>query len=140
VDEDSLRWEQVLEFRHDRQARTKYKRLIHWLDGSMIGKSASYIEDEIAIRLEDYEFALKKHGIKMIIGEIEGILDPAFLAGSGLTSGTIGLLTEPLLGLASQGLLFGGKVLLNVAKYLLSRDELKNSSEIAWVYDIKKRI
>jgi hypothetical protein len=43
VDEGQLSWEQVMEFRADGEMRGKYKRLLHWLDKEMTGKSPSFI-------------------------------------------------------------------------------------------------
>ncbi len=91
VDEEKLTWEQVLELRNDKQSKDKYKRFIHWLDKEMIGKSQSFIEDDISIKLEDYEGALKKHGIKTVIGTVKEMLNSKdFLAGTALASSAIG--------------------------------------------------
>ena len=50
VEEKSLEWKQVLEFRRDEKALGEYRRLIHWLDGSMVGKSISYLEHKTSGR------------------------------------------------------------------------------------------
>lgn len=36
VDESALEWEQVREFRKDKDAQLKYRRMIHWLDDKMV--------------------------------------------------------------------------------------------------------
>ena len=61
VHEDSLDWQQILDFRSDEDARRKYRRMVHWLDSSMVGKSQSFVQDELAIKMETYETALRKH-------------------------------------------------------------------------------
>ena len=93
VDEEKLTWEQVIELRNDKQSQAKYKRFIHWLDKEMVDKSQSFIQDDIAIKLEDYEKALKKHGIKTIIGTLKEIINSKiFLAGT--ASNLIGNIKE----------------------------------------------
>ncbi|HYU31611.1 MAG TPA: hypothetical protein VEW48_05570 [Thermoanaerobaculia bacterium] len=62
--EESLEWEQVLEFRADAGARTKYRAFVHWLDEKMAGRSISFIQDAIHIRHYEYKRALRKHGIR----------------------------------------------------------------------------
>jgi hypothetical protein len=49
----------------------------------MVSKPTSYISDEIACRLDRYEWALKKHGIQTVTGTIATTLDSKFLAGVG---------------------------------------------------------
>jgi hypothetical protein len=74
VDEAVLSWEQVAEFRADEQARKDYRRLLHWLDDAMIGKPLEWVQDEIATRLEAYETALRKHGMRAILGVLKRVL------------------------------------------------------------------
>lgn len=140
VDEKRLSWEQVLDFRSDADSRKKYKRFLHWLDKEMIGKSQSFIEDDIAIKLEDYESALKKHGLKTVIGTIDEALDGKYLAGIlGITAPLI-LTGHPTLGfLAGTGLLVG-KVAVKLSQVLLDYDDIERgpNSEISWVYEVKQ--
>ena len=141
VDENSLTWEQVLELRNDQQSRNKYKRFIHWLDKEMIGKSQSFIEDEIAIKLSDYEEALKKHGIKTTLGTVKEMINSkAFLAGVGLSS--LGIAPDtPLPVLIAGGSLAISGIVINVAEKLLAYKEVETGkdSEISWVYEVKQK-
>lgn len=142
VDEEKLTWEQVLELRNDKQSRLKYKRSIHWLDKEMIGKSQSFIEDDISIKLDDYEGALKKHGIKTVIGTVKEMLNSKdFLAGTALASSAIGYLSEPSHGLIAGGSLVVSNLTIRLAEKLLSFKECETgkNSEISWVYEVKKK-
>src|SRR5262249_21489713 len=76
VDEKNLQWRQVLEFRKDSEARNKYRRFIRWINLELRSSSPDEVKDLIATRLEDYEWALKKHGIKNTLGTLSCILDP----------------------------------------------------------------
>lgn len=132
VDEKELTWEQVLEFRADEKAAGKYKRFLHWLDEEMVGKSQAFIEDDIALKLEDYEQALSKHGIKTVLGTIEEALDGKYLLGAG----AFALAGHPILG---AGLVIG-KVAVRLGQTLLDFDDMERgaNSEISWVYEVKK--
>lgn len=140
VEEEGLSWEQVIEFREDEENRRKYRRFLHWLDKEMVGKSADFIEDEIALRLEDYERALKKHGIKTVLGTIEETLDGKYLAGVAGMVGSFTLTGHPVLGtLAGAGLMIGKMgVKLFDAKLDFDDVELGPNSEISWVYEVRK--
>jgi len=143
VDEENTRWEQVLEFRKDQTARLKYRRFIHWLDSEMVGKSASFVEDAIAIKLEDYRWALRKHGIRTFLGAISATLDPKYLLGTSAVAASMGLLTsQPLWALLTQGGLMVGKACVSLARAGLDFDEVRrgHNSEVAFVYEAQKRI
>lgn len=121
-----------MQFRDDEDSQGKYKRFTHWLDKNMVGKSQSFIEDEISIRLENYEQALKKHGIKTILGTIQEALDGKYL----LSAGALTLAGHPALG---AGLIIG-KILVKLAQTKLDFDDVERgpNSEISWVYEAKK--
>jgi len=140
VDEEQLSWEQVIEFRADEENRKKYRRFLHWLDKDMIGKSQSFIEDEIAIKLDDYERALKKYGIKTILGTIEEGFDEkmflkAFTAGEALN-----LAGYPYLGFFVGAGIVIGKIAIKLTQVMLAYDDIERgpNSEISWVYESKK--
>lgn len=140
VDEKRLTWEQVLQFRSDRDALQKYRRLVHWLDKDMVAKPQAFIEDEIAERLENYERSLAKHGIKTIVGTVQEALDGKLLAGASAIAGSFTLAGHPTLGvLAGTGLLVG-KVAIRLAETFLNLDDIArgSNSEISWVYEVKQ--
>jgi len=130
VDEKCLTWDQVLEFRKDEKAKKKYERLLHWLKKEMVGKSQSFIEDDVEQKLEDYEWALKKHGIKTVLGEISEVL----------VGGGIFAIADPKLGLFAAGAIVVGKVVVKVGQALLDFDDIERgpNSEISWVYEVKQ--
>jgi len=142
VDEDKLKWSQVCEFRKDTEARKKYKRFLHWLNKEMIGKSHAFIEDDIALKLEEYEQSLKKHGIKTVLGIIEEVLDGKFLTGTAVVTTGVSIVSNPMLGVLTGLSLTIGKVSVKLAKVLLDVDDVRRgvNSEISWVYEAKKLI
>ncbi|MDD5326662.1 MAG: hypothetical protein PHY02_02480 [Phycisphaerae bacterium] len=142
ADEKQLTWKQVIEFRKDRDNQKKYKRLLHWLDREMVEKSQKFIEDEIAIKLDDYESALRKYGIRTIAGTIEESLDmkmflPAFMTGSALKSAG-----HPKLGFLVGGCMVIGKIVIKLTRVMLNYDDIErgSNSEISWVYEAKRQL
>lgn len=99
-----------------------------------------YIEDEISIKLEDYEQALKKHGIKTVIGTVEEALDGKYLLGASGVAGSLTLAGQPLLGILAAGILIGGRVGVKLIQTKLDFDDVERgpNSEISWVYEAKK--
>ena len=142
VDEEQLSWKQVIEFRADKENRKKYRRFLHWLDKEMIGKSQDYIGNEIAIKLDDYQSALAKYGIKTIAGTIEESLDgkmflKAFAAGKALN-----LAGYPNLGVVVGTGMVVGKIVIKLTQVMLGYDDMERgpNSEISWVYEAKRRL
>lgn len=140
VDEEQLTWKTVLDFRVDKEARQRYNRFLHWLDKEMVGKSQAFIEDEISQRLEDYERAIKKHGIKTVLGTVEEALDGKYLLGASGVAGSLTLAGHPTLGALAAGLLIGGKIGIKLIQTKLDFDDVERgpNSEISWVYEAKK--
>lgn len=139
INDFALTWEQILDFRKDTNARRKYVLFLHWLDKDMISKSPAFIQDEISIRLEDYEKSLKKHGIKTVIGTVSEVLDGKYILGSSGIAAGLSLSGHPVLGsLVGAGLLIG-KIAVKVSETALSFDdkELGINSEVSWVYEVK---
>lgn len=140
VHEDRLTWEQVGEFRADLDCRAAYRRLMHWLDNTMVGKSPIFIRDEIAQRLEDYRWSLRKHGIETVLGSISSLIDPAFLSAS-----TIVVAATELVGNATWAALSGaalglGRLALSVCSQTIGYVDKKRSSsrEIAFVHELER--
>ena len=142
VDENQLTWEQVQGLRNDKDSREKYRRFFHWLDKEMIGKSQSFIEDEIAGKLNDYENALRKHGIRTIIGTVKEMLDGRFLIGSGAIAGLTAIATEPIWGIIAETGLIISNLAIKIAERKIEYDDVEKgpNSEISWVYEVKKKL
>jgi hypothetical protein len=142
VDEKLLTWEQVTEFRKDEDSQMKYRRFLHWLDKEMVGKSQIYIEDEIAIRLDNYESALAKHGIKTIVGAIEESLDGKMFLQAFAIADRLNLAGHPTLGFLVGTGIIAGKIIIRLIQVKLGYDDIERSQdgEISWVYEAKRQL
>lgn len=138
-DESKLTWEQVVAFRNDAEMRMKLKRLTHWLDSSMVGKSWQFIEDEITIRLLDYENALRKHGLRTAVGTLATVLDSRTLLATAAATATATLTGGGIAGVATGTALLVGKAALSLAQTLLDFESVKSNThpEIAFVAEVK---
>lgn len=140
VNETDLSWEQVLEFRRDHQARVKYRRLVRWIDAELATQSPATVEDLIAVRLDDYEWALRKHGIRTTIGALSCLLDPKFLAAtSAITVATSVAGAGPWAALCAAALVVGRSALSFGTAYIDGLDERrKENYELAYLHKISR--
>ena len=140
VDEEKLSWDNVREFRADREASVKLRRMRNWLSAELVGKSVSEVEDAISTRLDAYDWALKKHGILTVSGTMSDMLDPKALTAA--ASAMAGLAySEGSLWAAIGGVsIVLGKTAVGVARRLVDlRDaERGPNSEVAFVHELKK--
>ena len=141
VDEDSLTWEQVLDFRKDTEARAKYKRLVRWIDEELKTKSPTAVQDLIAIRLDDYTWSCKKHGFRTVTGALSCIMDPKFLLAASTLVGASKYAGGDLwAALSGATIAIGGAAVSFGKSYIDSLDERrKDNYEVAYIHDIKKK-
>ncbi|MGB2714955.1 MAG: hypothetical protein WBC51_12295 [Vicinamibacterales bacterium] len=141
ADETTLDWQQVIEFRQDRDSLNKYRRMIHWLDKELADRDQQFVEAEISRRLEDYEWALRKHGISTVLGTLSEILNPKWLTGvtvfGALTSYSSG---NPVAGVAVAAATTVGRVSIAIARTALLKEDIRQANrDIALVYELKNR-
>ena len=141
IDESKLQWNQILEVRSDAEARTKIRRLVHWMEGELKGNSLEYLRDEIHLRMEDYMSASRKHGMEVSIGCIEAVMDwKAILALLGTSAATYSITdSQPLLiaeGLA--GAAFFGNALLKSRSIARRLEAELNANPVAFLCEFSK--
>ncbi len=142
VDEASLTWEQVIEFRNDLEARKKYRRFVRWADSELEARSSKEMENLVATRLDDYEWSLKKHGVRASLGTISCLLDPKFLAGVSAATAATALATNSIwAALAGASLVIGKAVVAFGTEMVDGLEERRRDNyEVAYLYDIQKRL
>ena len=120
----------------DVEAKLKLRRLRHWADLSIRNKSISFISDEISLRLEDHDWALKKHGIKTLTGTLSDLLDPKVLIAAGAAAGSLTLAGADFWAAVGAAGILVGRAALSVTTMLMDRAELRRN-EIAVIHEIK---
>jgi hypothetical protein len=138
--EEEAAWDQIVEFRNDPDATTKYRALRTWLRDGLSARSVAEAEDRIAEKLRDYEAALEKHGLKTMQGCLTMLYDAQFLAQAGAVSGTAWGVFGPVGAALAAGLYVAGKVLLQLSERRVEMiDALRqNHSEVAVIYEAKR--
>lgn len=63
IDPRYLGWDQIIDIRKDNNAINAIARFRNFLHNEYSGKDENYISDNIAVKFDDYRYALKKHGI-----------------------------------------------------------------------------
>lgn len=143
--EQNLEWEQVLEFRADTVARTKYRAFVHWLDEKMVGRSFSFIQDAIHLRHYEYKRALRKHGIQTKVGVLERVISKKGLLGRVADLGAAAVSAvageRVLAALFGLGTLALGESSVAVAAEKLDRDDMDDEFlDIAFVHELEKAV
>lgn len=142
VNEDAITWEQVLEFRSDREAQRKYRCLVHWLEAEMVGKDTKFIVEEVEERLEGYAWAIRKHRLKTVQGALSSLLnEKSLLAAGSIIAGGF-LSGAPEVGWTVGLAIWLGKVSLEISKELVNlEDALRGPGrEIAYIYEARKKL
>lgn len=138
VREECLEWSQVLEFRRDAVVVKQYRRLLHWLDSSLVGRSEQFIEDEIATRLAEYDRAIAKHGLQTLLGSISDLLDPKLITGLA-AAGAAASLHSAMLALGLTGGIAVGSVMVKAIQRGVDHLDTRNDQAGPIAYIISAR-
>jgi hypothetical protein len=130
VNEDTLKWEQVKDFKIDEESVRRLRRFRCWMY-DLNGKSEHEIINRIVLALEEYRSALKKHGINFKISSISTI----FSAGVTLYS----FLDKNIISAILGGLSLISNVLVYAIKDLSEYYTIRNHP-IAFLHDIQQGI
>jgi len=115
--EAELTWEQVVEFRKDTEAKRKLRALRSWLQSGLSAATLEEAKDKIEQKVADYEWALKKHGVKTVTGALTAVLDSKFL---GSVAGAAGV--GALMGGSVWGAITGSALMLSkVSVWIVER-------------------
>jgi hypothetical protein len=135
IDEAAVTWEEIIEFRKDKRASRKVRRLGLWLTDSLKCESVAHASDTIAARIDDYAWALKKHGLKTVTGAV------SYLSASGGAALVVDMLNRPVWESITCGLTCAGVTCAWVADRLIEREDAIRgaNSEVAILYDAQKR-
>lgn len=140
--EQRLTWEQVLEIRNDKEMSSRLRRLKHWLDGEFAGKSLAYVQDEIANRIEEYDAALKKHGIETILGSLSAVVDSQTVIAGSAIAATVTYGSDWAWGLTTGGAVLATKAAIHLARALLNLKDIRRTThpEISFLAEVRKRV
>ncbi len=141
VIEETASWDQILDFRKDKDALRKYRALRLWLHNALITRSVEEATDVICLKVEDYEWALRKHGFKTATGAISSILDwkglTTIIGGSSLAA----VVGGPIWSALTAGFVISARISVWVAERMIEKKEIERGDgvEVAVIYEAKKR-
>lgn len=143
VDVQNTSWEQILEFRKDNEALKNLRRLKLFLYDNYKDKPASYIEDDILKRIEDYENSVSKWGFNTTISTLDSILSSKSL----YTSSTLAMISafcdKPNLAALSGGSAVAvalGKIGLKLIKAKRDKIEVRKESPLAYLITAQSKL
>ena len=141
IDPSQLTWDLVLEFRKDSNAANKIRRLRHFLESNYTDKSRSFIEDDLASKLENYQSVLKSWDFKTNRGIFEILLKSKTVFSSIAASIAFALSEDmdfSIASLTTGSLLEIGNVALELNKRSKEKDELKRDNPYDYLIELNK--
>lgn len=133
-------WEQIMQLREDEQSASKLRRLRLLVHENYIGKPRSYVEDDIAQRVEDFERARKALGFEVVVSTISVVLDSKALQASA-AAGLVGaLFGGPVAALGAAAAVEIGKVSIELAKRRQAIRDLEQGHAIGFIATAKDHL
>lgn len=137
---DKASWEEILEFRSDKNSMAAFRDLKLFLYSSYYGKEAAYIVDDLQRRLDTFERACKKHNFEIVNSTLKAAVNSKFVL-SGCITGILSLTfgdTEAARLLGSAAMLGGisleaGNVLLEVRQKKYDFKYTSTNHELAYL-------
>ncbi len=140
VDEKEVSWEQILRFRDDSEAARKYRALRTWLDQSVRANSVQEATDIIGKKLDDYEWAIKKHSLLTIKSALSQVLELNKAGATLAMAGAAGVVGGPIWSAIAAGLVVTSQVALSLIERKIELEDIKRGehAEVALIYDARK--
>jgi len=141
VDDGKLDWNQIIDFRQDKDSLRKYRDLRLWLQNGLNANSPSEAADKIGAKLDAYDWAMKKHGLATVKSAITFLLDykQAGIAASAAAAGAA--LGGPAGSALASGIVIAGQMTAWVLKRFIEKEDVKRGAncEVAYIHGINRR-
>lgn len=139
IDTSKVKWEQIIEYRKDVEAKKKIRNLRLFLHTNYQGKSLAFIEDDLGKRLDEYYNTCKDWGFETLASTISVIMDSENLVPLIAGSSSATLFGGPVAGLAVGGGILLANISLNITKRKHAFNKFKRDHELAYIIEAKKR-
>ncbi|HEV3040937.1 MAG TPA: hypothetical protein VHA33_24435 [Candidatus Angelobacter sp.] len=136
-------WQQIIELRRDTEAREKLRRLRLFAYENYAGKPAAFIEDDILMRLADYEAAVKKWGFEAKTAAMTALLDSKLIAGGVAGSFLSAYLNSPLFAIASAAGAVGlaiGRIAVEIGRQKFALREIMAGNPVSYIAYAKEKL
>ncbi len=137
ISDADVAWNQILEFRMDSEAKGKCRDLRYWLHYALKLNDVSQATDLIGQKINDYVWAIEKHGLKTTLGALLQIFDWKQSAATSAVAGVAGATGGPIWSTIITGLLIEAQFRVSLAETKLKLTDTKRSAnrEVAVIYD-----
>jgi hypothetical protein len=136
IDTEKASWRHIFEFRMDEHARLKLRRLRLFMESVYSGKSKEFIEDDLCMRLQDYENATKEWGFETTMSSLELVLSSKSFMGAAAASASALVLGHPSLATfaaASGATVELGRISLHVAKRAYDLSKMRRDHPLGYI-------
>jgi hypothetical protein len=143
IDTDSVTFDEIDEFRKDKEAIRKLRRLRLFAATNYDGKSVNYIEDDLLQRIDDYKAEVRRWSFKTKTAAAAMLFQSKLLAG-GIGCSLVGaLLDKPLISVASAAIgtiAEFGNVAVEVARMNFVASEALGDNPVSYIIDARKTL
>ena len=127
IDIEKVTWEHLLEFRRDRQAKSKLRNLRLFMQENYKDKPRSFIEDDLHKRIEEYDEVSREWGFETRAAVINMILTSKTLAGAFTGSFVSALIGAPV----TAALTATGGLSLEIGRSLLELKRRNHALQVS---------
>lgn len=139
VDENALEWDQVLEFRKDKDCQIHYKKFLNFIKDSKQKNDYELIIYDIEKKYDLYKKSLKKHGINTVLGCISDIINAKTISSTALITLITNYIDSKYIPL-SIGISTGMNLVIEITKKAINYEKPKADDSIALIYDLKNNL
>lgn len=143
VKTDDVSWEEIVEFRRDKESRRKLRQLRSFAMNNYSGKTRSYIEDDLLLRIDEYEAVIRKWRFATTDGVLSSLLNSKLLAGAGAGSLVSILCGAPLPAVLAAGAATVtelGKAALHIRKQNFELREALRNHPASYIAEARSRL
>jgi hypothetical protein len=143
VDASRVPWQQLVEFRRDREARDRLRRLRLFAHENYSGRSRSYMEDDILMRVSEYDETVQQWGLETVNGALSVVLNSklaaSVIAGTFLST-LFGQPATALLAGAAGAIVEVGHIAVEVSRQRFALRKLIRDSPVSFVSYSRRKL
>lgn len=140
VDTAGADWRQVIELRKDKESHQRLIRLRLFVHSNYAGRPFTFIEDDLARRVQEYETAARKHGFKTVLSSLTVLLNAKDLQASLGTGLVAGLFGGPIAAIGTGLAVEVGQIAVHVAERVHEMREWRSGHELAYIIETQAKL
>ena len=141
IDTCKLSWENIMEFRNNKEAKNKLRNLRLFLCTNYEGKSRAFIEDDLSRRIDDYKETCRDFGFETKTSILSAVLDSKNIRATFVASAGAAIFNEPVV--VAGTILAGvsieiGKIVIEISKRKHAFHKIKRDHPLAYLIEINE--